>query len=493
LLATPANKAAFFCDDRETKFRQLLLTFYQSQTSGDQEKYIRCICKIAGAGYREIVDDATAIKVINYALSTPSAALQEACCQIILFRSQSGDCPELVNALLPVLARACKTNNTGSLKFILIAVKCQLKCTPLDQITALLPQLMGFCSHPNTDVRDHSIDLCIYLYDNHARDFESAVAEDLRVILLRGLSDTSLVIRDKVLRFWNHPERIPAPLFPRLQFCLTFLFDPNIEDRWLSYATRIIFDSLPQATHWKQPMFKHSLATREISNPNFEAMQIDTMWHGNAPSQKPLFATQDGDDEMSGAASEQHIRATQAPAWTQTQTVTQMLATQVFNPDHTRSMTFQSKHTRSKFEAPLSSFAAEGFESSQSGPARKSQQSRSGGATLFATGTGSHPTNFDALHRHQFDIQRSSSNLNVLIRRRDETQRYKAAYAQLHAETQDRDVQLMRKYRKGELPDIQIEHSDLLRPLLFLHMDPIISRLLFTRMFQVSTCRCCCV
>jgi DNA-dependent protein kinase catalytic subunit len=308
------------------------------------------------------------------------------------------------------------------------------------------------------------------------------------VILLRGLSDASVVIRDKLLRFWNHPERIPAPLLPRLQFCLTYLFDPSIEDRWLSYATRIIFDSLTQATQWKQPMFKHSLATREISHPNFEAMEIDTIWHGHAPSQKPLFATQDGDDEMGGAASERHIRATQAPAWTQTQTVTQSRATQDFNPDHTRSVTFASKHSRSKFEAPLSSFAADGFESSHSDLVRKTQQGHTGGATLLAAATGSFPTNVDALNRHQFDIRKSGSNVDVFIRRRDENQRYKAAFEQLHAEKQDRDVQLMRKYRKGELPDIQIEHSDLLRPLLFLHMDPIVSRLLFTRMFQVCTC-----
>jgi hypothetical protein len=44
-------------------------------------------------------------------------------------------------------------------------------------------------------------------------------------------------------------------------------------------------------------------------------------------------------------------------------------------------------------------------------------------------------------------------------------------------------VSLFRKYRKGELPDIQI-HRELLQPLQALHTDPVIAKHLFVMLFK---------
>lgn len=44
---------------------------------------------------------------------------------------------------------------------------------------------------------------------------------------------------------------------------------------------------------------------------------------------------------------------------------------------------------------------------------------------------------------------------------------------------------MLRAYRKGELPDIEIPHSDILKPLIALHSDPIIAKELLLMVFKV--------
>lgn len=42
----------------------------------------------------------------------------------------------------------------------------------------------------------------------------------------------------------------------------------------------------------------------------------------------------------------------------------------------------------------------------------------------------------------------------------------------------------VRRYRSGELPDIQIKHRELLLPLQALHLDPVFASMLFNMLFK---------
>ena len=62
--------------------------------------------------------------------------------------------------------------------------------------------------------------------------------------------------------------------------------------------------------------------------------------------------------------------------------------------------------------------------------------------------------------------------------------RYAKAWEERQRESLANRVSLYRKYRKGELPDICIPHSDIQLPLQALHTDPVIAKQLFIIFFK---------
>ncbi len=67
---------------------------------------------------------------------------------------------------------------------------------------------------------------------------------------------------------------------------------------------------------------------------------------------------------------------------------------------------------------------------------------------------------------------------STMIKRADDKKRFEKAWALQNMEHRDNKVNLYRAYREGELPDVEIEHADLLRPLMALHTDPVMAKLL---------------
>lgn len=56
-------------------------------------------------------------------------------------------------------------------------------------------------------------DILIWIYDHHP---ELRDVEELRVNLLKGLSDESEAIITKIYEFWDHESRLDKRTFPRL-------------------------------------------------------------------------------------------------------------------------------------------------------------------------------------------------------------------------------------------------------------------------------------
>lgn len=70
------------------------------------------------------------------------------------------------------------------------------------------------------------------------------------------------------------------------------------------------------------------------------------------------------------------------------------------------------------------------------------------------------------------------------MREADLKKRYKRLWEKREAEEAAQSVTMFRKYRQGELPDIQIHHRELLAPLQALHCDPVIAEQLFLMVFK---------
>lgn len=70
------------------------------------------------------------------------------------------------------------------------------------------------------------------------------------------------------------------------------------------------------------------------------------------------------------------------------------------------------------------------------------------------------------------------------MRQADDRARMAKIWAERQAERRANHVRLVRRYRKGELPDIQIPHADLLRPLLVLQSEPGIAAATLTLLFR---------
>ena len=123
----------------------------------------------------------------------------------------------------------------------------------LEQVVPRLKAL--FIQNKNEFSRALFFDIMVTLYDN----FQEQFGEYAKSSLIRGLSDPSKEIRDKLIAYWSSPQRLSLNPNERLYQLLTELYDQEEEGVWLNNAIYLLLQASESSADFNRPLFTFNL------------------------------------------------------------------------------------------------------------------------------------------------------------------------------------------------------------------------------------------
>ncbi|KAG0205959.1 hypothetical protein BGX33_007637 [Mortierella sp. NVP41] len=322
-----------------------------------------------------------------------------------------------------------------------------------EQIMYFLDTLVfEFSSHSSMECRKLYYSILMVLFDKHADS--PNVSKAVRTQLLRGLGDPSESIRHTVVEFWYGKNRLPTNTFQRLEQIVRNMYDPQAEDTFLTYATYMLLDPTKKSSDYTEPIFADALPNAKFSD---SYSNIDTSWRSNSVM-TPLFV---------------HTQQSQPQ-------ITRDQAT--FGDDELRA-------TQSTFEFSMTmDRGAPGIRSQLGGSSKSSSallfknpptQDGTMAPSLFADGPS------QKYKRLQYrGVKTDQATQSARFKRAFDSKFQSMAQAAAEKEiARTKSVSMIRKYRAGDLPDIQIPYADILKPLQRLaELDIEICRMLFSKL-----------
>ncbi|XP_022110985.1 DNA-dependent protein kinase catalytic subunit-like isoform X2 [Acanthaster planci] len=382
-----------------------------------------------------------------------------------------------------------------------------------DEILYLLPPVRTVFNLPSPACREVMYDILMWIYDNfsnRSRDEESRTedgADDILCMakdtLLQGLSDEEASHRLRVSNFWSHETRLPTGTLERLVAMLECMYSPGTEHQYLSYASSLLLEMTSKSPDYKREIFEHPL-----SECRFQDVTIDHSWkQRHLAISTPMFVETQSSQASSGSQSQSppdsslsrgEIRATQDAH--------QFIATQQLDAVASRKNAYNWLTGSQDTFADYSTSSA----SDQSsllftlGASKKMGRGRQGvSKTATDAGFGKEKLQSDQPRgRDEVDAKQSgedkkinrlkrrflkdhSSSQAYFARREMKRKQLKEKILEEQRERKFSTVTMYRRYRTGDLPDIQIKYSDLIAPLQALaQRDASLARLLFSSLFR---------
>ncbi|ORY53674.1 hypothetical protein BCR33DRAFT_779027 [Rhizoclosmatium globosum] len=288
-----------------------------------------------------------------------------------------------------------------------------------------------FSIHGSDRVRAAFFSMIFKLKESPAVEHDAVLKRLVKYSLLKGLSDSDNGIRSSLLEYFNSKVFVNQTVFDRAMDLVCDWYIPEVEDSFLKYSVLFLLDATRLT-----PMFDQKVYDRGLPDARFNDKDIvvDLLWK-NSTSMLPLFAATQDKASFSFDEREGGIRATQEMVWTPTQDV-------------------DAKTTRIQFSRLQSEFDSQTQSSTQPFIDRRTLVRRSYASKVDST-------------YFAYGAERKKKEARNI-------ETFKQAASQ-------RSVTLYRKYREGELPDIEIKHKDVLEPLQSLaNRDNEIARRLMT-------------
>ncbi|KAF9184663.1 hypothetical protein BGZ51_003206 [Haplosporangium sp. Z 767] len=323
-----------------------------------------------------------------------------------------------------------------------------------DQIQYFLDTIiLEFSSHSSVECRKLYYSILMMFFDKHSST--PAIASVLRTQLLRGLGDASESIRHTVITFWYDKNRLPTDTYQRLVEIVRNMYDTHAEDKFLYYATYMLLDRTKKSSDYSEPIFAEPLPNAKFSE-NYAS--IDTSWK-NTAAMTPLFVqtqqSQSQSTQSEAALGDDELRATQSTF------------------DFSMTLDGGAPGIRSQLGGTTHSSSTLLF----NGPLQEHQ-------SISLSQLSSLTTNqkYRRLHRRNIKVDQSTQSQRFKRAYESKVQsQFQAAIERENAKA--KSVSIIRKYRDGDLPDIQIKYSDIIRPLQSLaEMDVDICRMLFSKL-----------
>uniref|UniRef100_A0A8C4S1N9 DNA-dependent protein kinase catalytic subunit n=1 Tax=Erpetoichthys calabaricus TaxID=27687 RepID=A0A8C4S1N9_ERPCA len=368
-----------------------------------------------------------------------------------------------------------------------------------DELKELLEPIIAFIQHPSPVCREKMYDILMWIYDNY-RDEESQkdpISSEVFCLskenLLQGLMDENQPLQLYVKNFWSHETRLPINTLERMLVIFRSMYSSKIESEYLSLATNLLLEMTSRSPDYTRDIFEYPL-----SECKFQDYTIHSNWRDRSTILTPMFvetqATQGGirDRSQDGSMSSEgtiggQVRATQAQLeFTPTQTAGRRSS---YNW-----LTGASIDTFIDYSLPTSS---ESLSSSllvfgKRGEKIQKAERKAVGVDFGSKRLGLPGDEVDSVKDQRADILR--------LRRRflRDQEKVSHIYAQKNIREQKQEkanvaeqklkkegqVILYRRYRQGDLPDIQIQYSSLIAPLQALaQRDPTFAKQLFSSLF----------
>ena len=122
-------------------------------------------------------------------------------------------------------------------------------------IKKVIPRLkVLFVGNKNDYSRGLFYDLMVFLYDQ----FEQ-MRQEVKSALIRGLSDKSKVVRDKLTAFWSDPARLSLDPTVRIQQLMGDLYVKEEEHIWLNNAVYLLLQISSKSSDYDRKIFDQPL------------------------------------------------------------------------------------------------------------------------------------------------------------------------------------------------------------------------------------------
>jgi DNA-dependent protein kinase catalytic subunit len=466
-------------------FKYALSTIQRMEKQGHYERYLVCIHKVASggrtgaayeAGYPKIGEPfVTAVANLLRRVGDEAKARGLA---ILAFyatylKSDAGmrvgtraqKVSDLLIRIRSWLDDFLQTRHSGvqlvSLKLLyLMLTLIEPDSVRSDFVDRVLPILCKtFAQHRNSKCRQLSYEIMIWIWNNEVdhTSSDSNLRHDLtRDSLVRGLADEGETVRLVLQNFWHDADRLGDNLKARIPILLSTLYIPEVEDRWPGQASYFLLKLCDHSDKYEEAL--HQSLDPSAS---FDSHDINSGWQAKSnPLTTPLFR------ESQIQSQSGFLDATQASELNFTETFADTLdgdsAAENLGADS--SMMFVDKHKSfsqvaasqtqsSDFKMPAPRGRADASETIVTGLARFKRNA-------------SIPTN-----AHRF-------------RNTESRKRVRETFAD-HKQMTSKRVRMLRRYKKGELPDVRVSSKDIIEPLRDLaQKDRLFSKMLCGLLFE---------
>ncbi|XP_041364232.1 DNA-dependent protein kinase catalytic subunit-like [Gigantopelta aegis] len=362
------------------------------------------------------------------------------------------------------------------------------------ELLTLMPAVTGIFQQSSAACHKIMYEILMWIYDNY-RDEKSddghEIISQTKEALLKGLGDEDLHCRLLIQNFWSSETRLPVNTMDRMIAMLEAMYSPSTEQQYLSYATNLLLEMTSKSPDYQREIFEHPL-----SECKFQEYSVQSSWRQHHVVMTPLFAATQASQSMdvdTVDSTDGRLRATQT-----VQQFTQTVADGSHAPFNwlTQSSldTYAETSSLSSAESRSSLLFTVGSQGSQQMSGSKAW-SRGAGSRFgqrparpkAGTSTKKEESSKDdeiwRLKRRFLKDQEVSRmyfvKQNIRLKRLREE---KMKEQQMRRESQ---VTMYRKYRTGELPDIQLKFSYIIAPLQAVaQRDSTVAKMLFSSMFK---------
>lgn len=402
-------------NERITRLRDYFDTLYRS---GEYPRYLNSLTKIS-MHFRSFVS-AFEINRIFLIVQNLPGEIQCWALQILLWKANNIE--EFMLHVRPLINSILSHKRTPSLRLMLLLLYAGIeKCIPSEVESDICHLYDSVAKHDDETSRISLYKILIWLVNAADNPYESR----LFPMLFTALGDPSKAVRNLVIEFLDKGGILSdsAPL--RLVDCVKKLYCPSSEEHWVQYSAFLLLELSKRS-----PNFLAPLSRRPIADCEFYDLEIDPSYI-SSNVETPLFVenpNRDSDYQLRGK-----ILATQIQDYSLSQSIAELdEPSQILSfavTDAAKSSFFQSTQSIDRIAEP-------------------------------------HVNSQDVDSQLvRFDLNRSKTMVNQVITKHDQMKRYNKIVKDKVEEEQKNAVQIYRKYRVGELPDIEIPFKDIVMPL----------------------------
>lgn len=302
-------------------------------------------------------------------------------------------------------------------------------------ILSILEEVLKFIKSFNVDCRKATYNIFIAVYSAYYNRKDETFIKIIKICkdaLLQGLIDTDLTLQEKIFEFWSSVGDIPMDVPNRILYLLNNLYNPNIEEHFISYSTYLIINLITTMEEYSEKLFDFTLY-----DCTFEEYNLNTNWRMQHISTAPLFVDS--------------LRSQQADAGSIAFNVLRdSVANLEFEPTQFDNNYFKPKPTQFSNYTSSLMFNMNSTNASNSDDGIFKRPSQVTSKTRYMLGRRFGNTVNAGRHFANLEIKKS---IKAEEQRKDKIKQ------------QEQNVTICRKYRRGDYPDIEITLSSVLLPL----------------------------